>query len=827
MPRPLFFTLDPSIGTLVKSGDCKLCIAPGDSINGMSTNPLMKAMMRRWRPNKLVGINCLVSSVNADGLGSVFDSGGGVFAATERFPGGFANTAATGPNGRTAYSVTESMDFVYSSGSFVAEVNNLTNTVMNGLTPDTAANAFYVSDIAGGDGLGNCWLMNKTPTCTLIAWQATNGANTGLKLDAWWGAYTTFSASSGSFSLRGTEGLVSKTVTMAATNAASVLSFRLRGIGNTQPAAGDNAIIQSVLVKTGEVGLQLDNLAVGGTGLYDYWDASTGGTHWFNYVSQATWTAYHAIMGTNVFLYMIGQNDVGGLNKAAYKARILARMVVDRVAVPTAKFILVAPYDTGAAATQATSDYADALYEIAQADSGCLFINLRDMLGHDANLYQSIPATWLANVTYFPGDIVQSPPNAIGGSGGPGTLSLNGSTNVLTRSAGNFGAEGLVVGMSIILSGFTNGVNNGSWILTNVGTTTVTLNPQGSTLITESGTGSSAISSGTGLYYACKSNAFLIGAAGNVQDPSTDTTHWTGPFTNTPDQNSFLARDRNAVLADGVHPNEQGKVAIADAIWSGIECANAVNLDLISKAYAGGNGPLVTAVDSLRTLISNIPYFQTWTGTASPAAALNRIFVGEVGYPIFSAAITGGVLTVHTREPNFINVGDIITIEGAALGHESSLVITGPQTVTGVGGTLITIATALPNLTIVYPDQAFVVPCIRPLAVICEDHDGVHAQSIGVGGVSIYAGTLEILLEADVTAAYSNDARNALTEARSAYGQFMQGLGDNQGTVDLMPLNKIEPVSGPEFTNSVSQDDNRGRFERWRALVRVTWGLEG
>src|SRR5437763_1490595 len=95
-------------------------------------------------------------------------------------------------------------------------------------------------------------------------------------------------------------------------------------------------------------------------------------------------------------------------------------------------------------------------------------------------------------------------------------------------------------------------------------------------------------------------------------------------------------------------------------------------------------GPLSIAVDALRTLIANVPAFQTWTGTANAAAALNRIFTGEVGWPMISAVVAGGTLTVTTRQPHSVSVADRITLEGAAIGVESVLDVSGTYTVTAV-----------------------------------------------------------------------------------------------------------------------------------------------
>lgn len=238
-------------------------------------------------------------------------------------------------------------------------------------------------------------------------------------------------------------------------------------------------------------------------------------------------------------------------------------------------------------------------------------------------------------------------------------------------------------------------------------------------------------------------------------------------------------------------------------------------------------GPVSVAVDGLRTLIANIPFFQTWTGAPDAATALNSIFVGEVGYPIVSIMIAGGVATVTTRDVHQIAAGATVTLQGASIGAESTVSLDGTPTVVSVTADSFTFATLLPDQTTLLPDQAFVFAGTRPIAVVSEGEDSVHSDSIGTGGASVYAGAVEILLEADVSAQYQNDSRNALFEARNAFGQFIQGLAATQGTLDLMCTNRIEPISGPEFTSRTEQDDNTVRFERWRALIRVTWGLDG
>lgn len=247
---------------------------------------------------------------------------------------------------------------------------------------------------------------------------------------------------------------------------------------------------------------------------------------------------------------------------------------------------------------------------------------------------------------------------------------------------------------------------------------------------------------------------------------------------------------------------------------------------LIGGPSGAISGPVSIAVDALCSLIGSIPFFQAWVGAASSDVAAGSVWAGEVGVPIFSVVIASGVLTIATREPHGIASGAAFTIEGASLGAESGIEITGVQTATAVTSTTLSVSTALADAPVAYPDQAFLMAGTRPIVVVCESQNAMRSESIGTGGTSIFSGELEILLEADVSAELANDPRGALNEARSAHGQFLSGLMLTQGTGDLMCLNKAETASAPEFTAKPEQDDNAARYERWRSMIRVGWGLE-
>ena len=238
-------------------------------------------------------------------------------------------------------------------------------------------------------------------------------------------------------------------------------------------------------------------------------------------------------------------------------------------------------------------------------------------------------------------------------------------------------------------------------------------------------------------------------------------------------------------------------------------------------------GPLAVAMESLRTLISNIAFFQTWVGAGSASAALTSILSGEVGYPIQSVQIVSNVLTVKTRDTHTIQVGDTVTLEGAAIGAESEVSITGAYTVLSVTANAFTVSKTASDVDETELENASVLPGTRPFVVIAEDDNPLRMSTIGGQGTVIASGELDIILEANVSTAYQNDPSQALMEARNAVGQFHASLMQLAGTADYMYLTSGTITHGPLFINIVEQDDNTKRYERWRAIIRVGWGLEG
>ncbi len=235
-------------------------------------------------------------------------------------------------------------------------------------------------------------------------------------------------------------------------------------------------------------------------------------------------------------------------------------------------------------------------------------------------------------------------------------------------------------------------------------------------------------------------------------------------------------------------------------------------------------GPYSTAVDGLCSLISNVPFFQTWTGTASAAAAALRVFVGDVGCVIASIAVSSHVVTVVTREVHGFSVADVVTLEGASIGAESDLNLAGAKTIASVpSATSFTFAQSLADDTLT-PNDAVVMPA-RPYAVAVDASDGLKGMAIATGGATNFNGACELLIEAAVSSGYVNDARNATVEAQNALGQLMQGILD-LADGDYLIVSRVEVESMPQFISRPEQNDNTKRFERWQALLKIYWGLD-
>lgn len=237
-------------------------------------------------------------------------------------------------------------------------------------------------------------------------------------------------------------------------------------------------------------------------------------------------------------------------------------------------------------------------------------------------------------------------------------------------------------------------------------------------------------------------------------------------------------------------------------------------------------GSLSVALAGLKRLLANVPFFQVWTGAANTGAAARRIFTGDMGFPISSVTIASGVVTVETGDVHGFAVGAVVTIEGASLGDQSELNIDGPQTLTAVSSASFQFAGSHPDLGTVAPDQAIVLPCPRPYAVVAQSDTPLQMSSIGTGGANVRSGALYLYVEADVSAPYVNDRANALAEAQNALGQLFDGLSATQETGDLMFISEMEVVRGVEFASRAQHSNSAQRYERWFATLQISWGVK-
>lgn len=235
-------------------------------------------------------------------------------------------------------------------------------------------------------------------------------------------------------------------------------------------------------------------------------------------------------------------------------------------------------------------------------------------------------------------------------------------------------------------------------------------------------------------------------------------------------------------------------------------------------------GPLALALDGMVNLIANVPFFQTWTNTANATDALNYVFVSDIGSPISAIEIAANTATVLTREVHGFVSGQSISIEGASVGAQGDLQIAGIKTVVSVPTpTSFTFAETADDDSVSNFADAMAVPA-RPFAAVMTESKSLDTEQIGTGGVSNMSGSIDMLIEADVSSDYVNDSLNALTEARNACGQLIAGIS-SLADENYLTVSRVELAQDPMFISRPEQSDSTKRFERWTALIRVTWGL--
>lgn len=234
-------------------------------------------------------------------------------------------------------------------------------------------------------------------------------------------------------------------------------------------------------------------------------------------------------------------------------------------------------------------------------------------------------------------------------------------------------------------------------------------------------------------------------------------------------------------------------------------------------------GSLSTALNALRVLLANVPYFQTWTGSSDATEALRHIVIGAMGFNIKSFQIASNVVTVNTVEPHNLSVGGLVIVEG--LGD----VLDGEYTVASVPTTKqFTFAKTADDVDLDEVTQGIVMQSHRPFLVLQEAADeSLRSQLIGSGGTNVVGGAFDIFVCADISSDYVNDPRNAAVEMKNSLGQLIDGIRALHGTADYMLLNAINVQVAPSFVMRPEMSDNQARYEEWEAVIRVTWGLEG
>lgn len=267
------------------------------------------------------------------------------------------------------------------------------------------------------------------------------------------------------------------------------------------------------------------------------------------------------------------------------------------------------------------------------------------------------------------------------------------------------------------------------------------------------------------------------------------------------------------------------------------------------------SGPISTAINNVKTLLANVPEFQAVCGVDNATDAAKHIFTGESGNPILSIAISSGVMTVVLRDPVAVSVDQIVSIDGVSIGAQS-LNLAGQYAVLSTDAaqgvwedqlgqqwrdsngvlwkydlsemSVIRLsASNQADLEATELNGMQLTPCKRPIVTIFPGSNPLKTNSVATGAAVIQSGTIDIIVECAVTPGYRNSQPDATTEAENTIGSIAQGLGGLQSINDYIPLNQIEITHAPNFGDVSQHNSNQHRFERWLAVIQVTWGLEG
>ena len=243
-------------------------------------------------------------------------------------------------------------------------------------------------------------------------------------------------------------------------------------------------------------------------------------------------------------------------------------------------------------------------------------------------------------------------------------------------------------------------------------------------------------------------------------------------------------------------------------------------------------GPESVAIAAIQTLLSNLPFFWTWTSSNSAAEAAQSIWYADTGYAVETYALANNVLTITTTRPHNLTTSNVVQMVGAASGADSFLNINGNLNMSISSVTANTVTCPVASSATTYgpvpaPRFCMLIPNGRPIAIIRDVDDAGTGVAVASNGASVIQGAAEIYLEADVSAGYRNDPANSYLEAKNAVGQIWQQLIETQGTLDYVCLNEVKKLFGPKFIPSDQQTSGANTYETWGALLRCTWGLGG
>ena len=393
MAAPLIFG-NFEIARLIKSGNCSV-INLGDSIATDGTNNRVPTGVRRcWRPDRWAGAGSIANGGGPEeGLAQGYwpSSGGPAYINTSIY----APSSATDPSGTSGWSC-------YTASSWLGYV-----MAFNGGTvgADTVASTNRCNTIGfqglvnGANGVAKKWADSGTVTYRLLTVRHPNGLasyrvrvlNNGVNIAA--------AELTGLSSVNATQDYVlHETTAPSADYSAVKQDVGIYPTVGTTPASTVRHLTMLGVASHGS-GLRYTPLGMAGSGVVVKWSQES-------YISTAAMTAIvaaHRFNGCPVIVWIsLGTNDT--LNsKATYKSA-MQTLVTKAFNAGADYVVLEGPYQASDGVATAFSDFADALYEITQANvSRILFYNRWLDLGGSvsaAQAFTALNATYLADGTH-------------------------------------------------------------------------------------------------------------------------------------------------------------------------------------------------------------------------------------------------------------------------------------------------------------------------------------------------------------------------------------------------------------------------------------------